>query len=58
MGGKTRILLADDHVVVRMGVAAAISFDRTSQSQAKRRTGRRRCAWPASSCRTWSSWTS
>lgn len=27
MGGKTRILLADDHVVVRMGVAAAISFE-------------------------------
>lgn len=27
MGGKTRILLADDHVIVRMGVAAAISFE-------------------------------
>ena len=27
MGGKTKILLADDHVIVRMGVAAAISFE-------------------------------
>ena len=27
-GGKTRILLADDHLVVRMGLAAIISFEK------------------------------
>ena len=27
MGGKIKVLLADDHIVVRMGVASAISFE-------------------------------
>ena len=27
MSGKIRILLADDHIIVRMGIASAISFE-------------------------------
>lgn len=38
-GGKTRILLADDHLVVRMGIASIISFEPDLEVVAEADTG-------------------
>ena len=38
-GGKTRILLADDHLVVRMGIASIISFESDLEVVAEADTG-------------------
>ncbi len=43
---KTRILLADDHTVVRRGFGLILSKSRTSRLSARRATAERRSTWP------------
>ena len=56
--GVVRVLVVDDHAVVREGFVSLLNGQRRSRSWARPSTGRTPCNRPRRCGRTWSSWTS
>ena len=48
-----RVLVVDDHAVVRRGLRMFLGDDPEIELVARRRTARRRSGWPESCCRMW-----